>query len=143
MHYQAALTAYARNRFMSNFLPLLRRGKGLRRVVSVFGGTYEGVVDMADFQGWGLGRMAGQGYEASITTLALEEHREAAPEVAFVHCFPGAVESGIGRGEIGGLMRVLKTIYAVLGSLVHVPLVEAGERHLFLCMSARFGVGGR
>ena len=113
----------------------------MRRVVSVYGGTFEGPINMADFQGWKLGRMENQGQEASIITLALEAHHKAAPEVSFVHNFPGAVESGIARGSIGGLMRVLKTIYAVLGPLVHIPLVEAGDRHLFLCTSARFSNG--
>ena len=93
---------------------------------------------MTDFQGWNLGRMAGQGHMASITTLALEAHRKTAPEVSFIHNFPGAVESGIARGSIGPLMRVLKTIFAVLGSLVHIPLAEAGDRHVFFCTSARF-----
>jgi hypothetical protein len=96
---------------------------------------------MADFQGWNLGRIEHQGHEASITTLTLEAYHKAAPEVSFVHNFPGAVESGITRGSIGGLMRVLKTVYAVLGPLVHIPLVEAGDRHVFLCTSARFSTG--
>lgn len=96
---------------------------------------------MTDFQGWNLGRMALMGHEASITTLALEVHHKTAPEVSFVHNFPGAVESGIARGSIGGLMRVLKTIWAILGPLVHIPLVEAGNCHLFFCTSARFSVG--
>lgn len=96
---------------------------------------------MDDFQGWHLGRRSYYGHEASITTLALEAHHNAAPEVSFVHNFPGAVESGIARGEIGWLMRGLKTVWAVLGPLVHIPLGEAGERHLFLCTSARFSLG--
>ena len=96
---------------------------------------------MADFQGRNLSRMKNMGQEASIITLDLEAHHKAAPEVSFVHNFPGAVESGIARGSIGPLMRVLKTVWAVLGPLVHIPLVEAGNRHLFLCTSARFCAG--
>ena len=96
---------------------------------------------MEDFQGWHLSRMAYYGHEASITTLALEAHHKVAPGVSFVHNFPGAVESGIARGSIGPLMRVLKTIWAILGPLVHIPLDEAGARHLFLCTSARFSAG--
>ena len=141
MHYPAALTIHARSRFISNLLPLMRRGKGLRRFVSVFGATYEGPISMADFQGWHLGRMENQGHTASIVTLALDAHHGAAPEVSFVHNFPGAVKSGIARGDIGALMRVLKTVFTVLGPLVHVPLVEAGNRHVFLCTSARFPAG--
>lgn len=138
LHYPVALTVYARNRFISNLLPLIRRGKSLRRVVSVYGATFEGKINLDDFQGWNLSRMADQAQLASITTLALEKHHQTAPEVSFVHNFPGAVESGIARGSIGPFMRVLKTIFAVLGPLVHIPLEEAGDRHLFLCTSARF-----
>jgi len=122
-------------------LPLIRPGKSLRRVVSVYRATFEGQIYMADFQGWNLGLRANRGHLASITTLALEADHKVAPEISFVRSFPGAVESGIGRGSIGGLMPFLKTVYAVLGSLVHVPLVEAGDRHLFLCTSARFSNG--
>lgn len=35
-------------------------------------------------------------------------------------------------------MRTLKTIWGILGSLVHIPLEEAGDRHVFLCTSSRF-----
>lgn len=52
-------------------------------------------------------------HEASITTLALERHHKLAPEVSFVHNFPGVVELGIARGSLGGLTRVLKTIWAI------------------------------
>ena len=136
-----ALTVHARSRFISNLLPLIHRGKGLRRVVSVYGATNEGQIHMGDFQGWNLGRMANYGHTASIVDLDLEAHHKAAPEVSFVHNFPGAVESGIARGSIGPLMRVLKTIFAMLGPLVHIPLEEAGDRHLFFGTSARFSAG--
>ncbi|KAI9686480.1 MAG: hypothetical protein M1822_003491 [Bathelium mastoideum] len=141
LHYHTALTIYARNRFLSNLLPLVRRADCLRRVVSVFGATMEGRINMNDFQCWNLGRMEAYGHEASVVTLALEAHHKTAPEVSFIHNFPGAVQSGIARGSIGALMRVLKTIFALLGPLVHMPLEEAGDRHLFLCTSARFSAG--
>lgn len=96
---------------------------------------------MADFQGWNLGRMEDQGHTSAITTLAMETHHKLAPEVSFIHNFPGAVESGIARGSIGWLMRLLKTIWSILGPLVHIPLPEAGDRHVFLCTSARFPAG--
>ena len=96
---------------------------------------------MDDFQGSNLGRVADQGHQASITTLALEAHHRAAPEVSFVHNFPGTVESGIARGSIGWLMRFLKIIESVLGSWVRIPLDEAGDRHVFFCTSARFSNG--
>lgn len=138
IHYPSALTILARNRIISNLLPLIRQADSLRRVVSVFGATMEGPIDLDDFEGWHLSRPRQYGHEASITTLALEAHHRNAPDVSFVHNFPGAVESGIARGQVGWLMRTLKTVWAVLGSWVHIPLEEAGDRHLFLCTSARF-----
>lgn len=81
------------------------------------------------------------GQKASITTLSLEAQHQVAPEVSFIHNFPGAVVSGIARGNIGPFMRFLKTVWAWLGPLVHIPLEEAGDRHLFLCTSARFPAG--
>ncbi|KAF2667619.1 hypothetical protein BT63DRAFT_447443 [Microthyrium microscopicum] len=141
LHYPTALTVHARSRFISNLLPLLQRAESLRRVVSVYMATHEAQINMDDFQGWNLSRYANMGHTASLITLDLEAHHKAAPEVSFVHNFPGAVESGIARGSIGAFMRVLKTIYAFLGPLVHIPLVEAGDRHLFLCTSARFSSG--
>ena len=138
LHYPTALTIHARNRFISNLLPQIRRGPGLRRIVTVFGAGFEGKIHMHDFQAYNLSRPANQAHDASITTMALEAHQKTAQDVSFIHNFPGAVESGIARGSIGPLMRVLKTIWAVLGPLVHIPLVEAGDRHLFLCTSACF-----
>ena len=116
----------------------MRQATSLRRVVSVYCATFEGKVDLEHFQGWDFGLMKTQGHTASITTLALEGHQQAVPRVSYVHNFPGAVESGIARGSIRYLMRFLKTVFALLGPLVHIPLEEAGQRHLFLCTSARF-----
>ncbi|TKA81526.1 hypothetical protein B0A55_02982 [Friedmanniomyces simplex] len=143
LQYASALTIYARNRFISNLLPLLRQAQDLRRVVSVYSATFEGEIHMDDFQAANLGLMAKQGHMASVTTLALEAHHRSAPEVSFVHNFPGSVKSGIDRGSIGPLMRTLKTIFIVLAPLVNIPLEEAGDRHLFLCTSARFSAGSQ
>ncbi|KAK5734538.1 hypothetical protein LTR17_008898 [Elasticomyces elasticus] len=100
-----------------------------------------GKIHADDFQAARIGLIAKQGHMASITTLALEGHHQAAPEVSFVHNFPGSVKSGIDRGSIGPLMRTLKTVFILLAPLVNIPLEEAGERHLFLCTSARYGAG--
>ncbi|KAK5675598.1 hypothetical protein LTS10_011698 [Elasticomyces elasticus] len=137
----AALTIYALDRFISTLLPLLRRAQNLRRVVSVYSATFEAKIHMDDFEAANLGLMAPQGHMASITTLAMEGHHQAAPEVSFVHNFLGSFKSGIDRGSIGPLMRTLKTVFILLAPLVNIPLEEAGDRHLFLCTSARYGAG--
>jgi hypothetical protein len=75
-------------------------------------------VYMNDFEGFNLSRPTEMGHTASITTLALQGHHQTAPEVSFVHNFPGSVASGIDRGDIGAFMRVAKTIFKLLAPLV-------------------------
>lgn len=72
--------------------------------------------------------MGHQGHDAFITTLASEAYDKVAPEVSFVRKFPGVIESGIARRSIGGLAN----------TLVHIPLIEAGDRYLLLCTNACF-----
>ncbi|KAL2162895.1 hypothetical protein VTH06DRAFT_6731 [Thermothelomyces fergusii] len=144
LHYFAAVSYYARMRFVVNLLPLLQRATGLRRVVTVAVGTKEGPVDATDMQGrrasfpWRL-----RGHFASLTTLALEAiAARGAQGVAFVHDYPGYVRTSLGRRDAtGATAAVLAAADAVLGllaPLIAVPLDESGERHLFLGTSARF-----
>ncbi|KAK5729752.1 hypothetical protein LTR17_011718 [Elasticomyces elasticus] len=126
---------------ISALFPLLRRAQSLRRVVSVYSATFEGKIHMDDFETAKLGLMAKQDHMAFITTLAMEGHHQAAPGFPLVHNFPGSVKSGIDWGSIGPLMRTLTTVFILLAPLVNIPLEEAGHRHLFLCTSARYGVG--
>ncbi|KAL9083510.1 MAG: hypothetical protein Q9165_008491 [Trypethelium subeluteriae] len=141
LHYPAALTVHARNRLISNLLPLLNHATALRRVVSVFLGTLEGQVKMDDFQGWNMKLMANRDHAASITTLALEAHQRENPSVSYVHNFPGVVRSGITRGTTGPLLTAFKTVFRVIGPLVYMPSEEAGDRHLFLSTSAKYAAG--
>jgi hypothetical protein len=67
-----------------------------------------------------------------------------APDVSFVHDFPGPVKSGIGRGATGAVVFIIKAVFTVLGPLVYIPNEESGERHLFFATSAMYpaGAGG-
>ena len=141
LHYAAALVVYSRNRFIVNLLPLLQNATALRRVVSVFTTTKEGPIDTTNFQGWRLPLMAQRGHASSIVTLSLEALAKKAPDVSFIHNFPGAVRSGIGRGTNGGIMSIVKAVYKLIGPLVYIPTIEAGERHVFLATSARYPAG--
>ncbi|TKA23141.1 hypothetical protein B0A50_07171 [Salinomyces thailandicus] len=102
LHYASALTIYARNHSISQLLPLIRQANGLRRVVTTFGATFEGDINMSDFQGTDLSPPAKMRHTAAITTLALEAHQAAAPELSLVHNFPGAVKSGFNVFFPGG-----------------------------------------
>ncbi|KAI4717463.1 hypothetical protein E4T48_06340 [Aureobasidium sp. EXF-10727] len=141
IHYPAALAVHARNRFITDLLPLLNNATSLRRVISVFIATLEGEIQMNDFQGWHMKLMANRDHAASITTLSLESHHKDNPNVSFVHNFPGVVKSGITRGTSGPVFTALKAVIGLFGSLFYMPAEEAGDRHVFLATSARYSTG--
>ncbi|KAI9810591.1 MAG: hypothetical protein M1827_006153 [Pycnora praestabilis] len=142
LHFAAALAVHSRNRFIVNLLPLLQKATALRRVVSVFAATYEGPIDMADFQGWNISSLLAQrGHASSIVTLSLEALAKKAPDVSFIHDFPGPVRSGIARGTTGAVMTIMKGALAILGPMIYIPTVESGERHVFLATSAKYPAG--
>ncbi|KAI9654944.1 MAG: hypothetical protein M1821_005697 [Bathelium mastoideum] len=141
LHYPAALTVYARSRFISDLLPLINNATGLRRIVSVFVGCLEGQVKMDDFQGWHMKLMANRDHAASIMTLSLEAHHRDNPSVSHIHNFPGVVRGGITRGTSGVLMTAFKALFSVIGPIIYMASDEAGDRHLFLCTSARYAAG--
>ena len=87
--------------------------------------------------------MDNRGHAASITTLALEAQYKHAPEVSFIHNFPGVVKSGITRGTTGILMGTMKAVFAFLRPLVYMAPEECGDRHVFLCTSARYSTGAQ
>ena len=138
LHLAAALVVHSRNRFTVNLLPLLQNATALRRVVSVFAATKEGPVDTTNFPGWKAPLMAQRGHASSIVTLSLETLAKKAPDVSFIHDYPGPVKSGIARGTTGVVMGIMKAVLAVAGSLIYIPTQESGERHLFLATSARY-----
>jgi hypothetical protein len=73
--------------------------------------------------------------------LSLEALAKKAPDVSFIHDFPGPVKSGIARGTKGAAMSILKVVFMVIGPLIYIPNQESGERHLFLATSARYPAG--
>jgi hypothetical protein len=73
-----------------------------------------------------------------MTDFMLEHIAQNAPEVSFVHDYPGPVKSGLGRETNSVLIRIAITILKIFGPLVYIPTKESGERHLFLATSARY-----
>lgn len=136
-----SLTYFGRLRMAKNLLPLIQRATGLRRVVSSFTGAKEGRVYEDDWQG-NEGKVpfsAARGQGSTMMTLGLEALAKEAPEVSFVHAFPGTVKTDIIRSGDGALLRTMalisKALFFVTG---YTPIVEVGERHTFYCTSARF-----
>lgn len=142
LHYITALAYYSRARFILNLLPLLQQATALRRVITVFAAGKEGPIDTTDIQGWKVPLLAQRGHATSLVTLSLEALAKKAPEVTFIHNFPGAVKSNIARDTKGAAMFVLKAVFAVLSPFVSMAIEECGERHLFLATSAKYPAGG-
>ena len=138
LHFFAALVTYSRTRFIVNLLPLLQRATSLRRVVSVLAACKEGPVDTDDFQGWKVPMLSQRGHAGSLVTLSLEALAKKAPDVSFIHDFPGPVKTNIYRGGEGAAIWVLNAVFKLLGPMINISNQESGERHLFLATSARY-----
>lgn len=140
--YPIAVSYYARLRFIVNLLPLLQNATNLRRVVTVLAGTKEGTIHTDNLQGRGSSMLSLQGHFSSMMTFALEAIAKKAPNVSFLHVFPGFVKTNLGNDLKGPVVTVLKIIFAVLfpliGPFIATPLNETGERQLFFVTSARF-----
>lgn len=141
MSYLMSLTYFGRMRMAKNLLPLLQRATGLRRVVSSFTGAKEGRVYDDDWQGK-EGKVpftAARGHGATMMTLGLETLAKEAPDVSFVHAFPGKVKTSIIRSDDSAILRSMTLVFKVMFFVTgYTPIVEVGERHTFYCTSARF-----
>ncbi|KAJ5136498.1 hypothetical protein N7448_005052 [Penicillium atrosanguineum] len=138
LHIMLAVGYYARARFTINLLPLLRQATGLRRVVTVLAGGHDGPVYPDDFQAQRMSIFSLRGQVASMTDLILEGIAEQAPEVSFVHDYPGTVKTGIGRDANTLLVRIVSWIVPVIGMFLYIPIKESGERHLFFATSDKY-----
>jgi hypothetical protein len=111
-------------------------------VVSVAAGTKEGPVDTTDFQeARSLNILGRRAHFTSFITISHAILAEKAPQVSFVHDYPGAVKTGIFRGSTGVVMFMIRSLLKVLGPFVYIPSEESGERHLFLATSATYPAG--
>jgi hypothetical protein len=126
---------------MVNLLPLLRQASGLHRVVTVFATGKEGKIDTSDYQARHISLLASRGHISSLNTLSLEAIAKMAPEVSFVHDYPGAVKTNMWLGSKGILSIVAKGIFAMIGPFIFIPNEEC-NRHVYIATSARYGPSG-
>lgn len=147
-----SLEYYSRILFIQHLLPLLNRSE-TPRVISVLGGGMESAnIDLDDLQLKKPGRFPGFGgmtasmLYVSMGTMALETLAGGNPGVAFVHSWPGWVSTGSLDRSSETASRVMGWfVWLVLGPIVWLMAMgdeEAGQRHLFLCTSAKFGGSG-
>ena len=74
-----------------------------------------------------------------MTGLAFEALAKANPDVSFLHCFPGGVQTNVAKrmgGVTGWLMNA--AMASPLARPWMVPLEESGERHLYAATAAEF-----
>lgn len=139
LHFGTALITYSRNRFIVNLLPLLQQATALRRVVTAFAAGKEGPVSINDFQAWKVSALSARGHASSLVTLSLEALADKAPDVTFIHNFPGPVKSNLLRGGQGAAIFTLNIAFkAIAPMMTWYSNQECGERHLFLATSARY-----
>ncbi len=100
------------------------------------------MLDPSDFQALRVPLAAIRGHVSTLITLGLESVAKTAPDVSFIHDYPGTVRTALaGRmeGILGGLTRLY---FLIAGYWVCVPIEECGERHLYLATSARYPPAG-
>lgn len=121
-----------------NLLPLIRSAPGLRRVVILGGGSYEGPLYPDDFPAMHVPLLRIRGHLCTLTTLGIEAVARNAPEVSFVDDFPGAVDTPFSSHVQGVFGVLLRTYFFLFAWLICVPIVECGERHVYFATSERF-----
>ncbi|KAK7756213.1 hypothetical protein SLS62_001806 [Diatrype stigma] len=141
LNYPMALVYYSRTRFIVNLLPQLRQASHLRRVVTVAAGGKEGEVFLTDLQARNMGGFTFRGHGTSMITLSLEAIATQAPEVSFVHVYPGFVKTGLSRELTGIGPAIAKIVFKPVMALLHIPIDETGERQIYFATSARFPPG--
>lgn len=136
--YITGLTYYSRMRLITNLLPLIRQAPSLRRVVSTFAGTKDGRIYANDIAGRKVPLRGARGHLSGVMTFALEALSKQAPEVSFVHNFPGAIKTDLIRKESGRILQTLWFLSSTFMSHSWMDNGECGERHAFLCLGAEF-----
>ncbi|KAF7548035.1 hypothetical protein G7Z17_g7316 [Cylindrodendrum hubeiense] len=135
-----AVTLYSRTRLTVNLLPNLRQASSVRRVVTVMAAGHEGHIWADDIPGRKIPLRGARGHLCTALTLSLEDLSRKAPEVSFIHNFPGAVDTNLIRRGDGIILQVVKYWFRLSMSLSRkwLPAEECGERHAWLCLSGRY-----
>jgi hypothetical protein len=105
-------------------------------VVTVGGGGFEGPLDTSDFQALHLPLEKLRGHLITLITLGLEAVAKSAPNVSFIHDYPGAVDTPLTRT----VLSVMNESAAIDGGPVPelITAEESGERHVYLLTSPRY-----
>lgn len=140
-----AASFYSRMRITQRILPLLTTAASageLARVINIGAGTYEGEIHVADIPATNVPFAKIRPHISSLNTLTLESLHEQAPEVSFMHNFPGTVLTDLHKdipGVGGWLLAVaFPLVYWIFGRWLFVELHECAERQVYFATSDKF-----
>ena len=112
-------------------------------VSSRVGAGNEGPLDPNDLPALHVPFLRLRGHLCTLLSLGLEAVARTAPEVTFVHDYPGTVQTTL-VSRIEGVRGVLLRAYVwLLGRWICVPIEKSGERHLYLATSAKYSARER
>lgn len=137
-------------RVISNLLPLLHRSSR-PRILSVLNGGREQKINTEDLgleRNWAVRAMIN--HTTTMTTLAFDHLAPVNENIAFLHAFPGLVQTDIfsqlTAPESSGIawrigLAAIRALTAAAFVVMGISPEESGERHAFHLTSATFGPG--
>ncbi|ORY27106.1 putative short-chain dehydrogenases/reductase [Naematelia encephala] len=126
--------------FTLNLLPALQKATSLKRVVSIFAGGHEGAFDENEWAEYANKKpMKARAHLASMITMANNVMARQAPDVSFIHNYPGAVRTPFGK-DAKGLMAAIRVVFNFVGyfAIKYLPPAECGALQLYGATSARY-----
>ena len=75
-----------------------------------------------------------------MMSLGLEAVAQNVPTVSFIHDFPGAIKTGIGKdvtGMMGILIIIMKAVITIMSPFLP-SIDDIGDRHVFFATSAKY-----
>lgn len=127
--------------FTVSLLPALQNASGLKRVVSIFAAGFEGYFDDKNWAEYPYTAPAkARAHLASMITMAHNVLARKAPDVSFIHNFPGAVKTEFGRDAKGAKMVMARIMFHMLGTFVYKyrSVEESSVLQLYGATSAAF-----
>ncbi|KAH8659939.1 putative short-chain dehydrogenases/reductase [Xylariales sp. PMI_506] len=127
--------------FALNLLPAIQKASSLKRVVTVLAGGYEGPFYENQWSEYAVKKpFKSRGHLSSMVTMTNNVMARQAPDVSFVHNYPGAVKTNFGKDAKGALMAVGRVAFKILGPVILTFLSpdECAAMQLYGATSARF-----
>ncbi|OBT45008.1 hypothetical protein VE00_04095 [Pseudogymnoascus sp. WSF 3629] len=126
--------------FTLNLLPALQKANSLKRVVSVFAGGFEGPFNDKEWTDYPIKHpMKSRPHVASMITMAHNAMALQAPDVTFIHNYPGGVKTNFGK-DLGSWTIPARAVFNLIAPifLKHISPTECGMRQVYGATSARF-----